>query len=87
MRGLGLGQDFEEWAPTSAAPDGWRPLEQPRAATLRVLKAAWAAREWRTVARRRVDMAHLEHGVDRHACGRVLGRGSLQPDAAGALRA
>eukprot|EP00974_Lingulodinium_polyedra_P024062 2329426-Lingulodinium_polyedra.AAC.1 len=44
MRDLGLGQDFEAWAPTGAAPDGWRPLEQPRSATLRVLKAAWAAK-------------------------------------------
>eukprot|EP00974_Lingulodinium_polyedra_P028526 2749166-Lingulodinium_polyedra.AAC.1 len=32
-------------------------------------------------------MAHLEHGIDRHACGRILGRGCPQPDAAGALRA
>eukprot|EP00974_Lingulodinium_polyedra_P086014 8328764-Lingulodinium_polyedra.AAC.1 len=64
MRDLGLGQDFEDWAPTSAAPDGWKPLEQLRSATLRVLKAAWAAKEWRAVARRRADMAHLVHGVD-----------------------
>eukprot|EP00974_Lingulodinium_polyedra_P115099 11146428-Lingulodinium_polyedra.AAC.1 len=39
MRDLGLGADFEQWAPTRAAPDGWAPLENPRAATLRVLKA------------------------------------------------
>eukprot|EP00974_Lingulodinium_polyedra_P105602 10223812-Lingulodinium_polyedra.AAC.1 len=47
LRDLGLGGDFERWAPSRAAPEGWAPLEQPRAATLRVLKAAWAAREWR----------------------------------------
>eukprot|EP00974_Lingulodinium_polyedra_P023957 2320184-Lingulodinium_polyedra.AAC.1 len=29
MRDLGLGADFEQWAPTSAAPDGRKPLGQP----------------------------------------------------------
>eukprot|EP00974_Lingulodinium_polyedra_P013048 1266131-Lingulodinium_polyedra.AAC.1 len=76
MRDLGLGQDFEDWAPTSAAPDGWKPMEQPRSATLRVLKAAWAAREWRAVARRRADMAHLEHGVDSMPAGASLDEGA-----------
>eukprot|EP00974_Lingulodinium_polyedra_P016737 1623946-Lingulodinium_polyedra.AAC.1 len=32
-------------------------------------------------------MSHLREGVGRHACTRVLGRGDLPPDAAGALRA
>eukprot|EP00974_Lingulodinium_polyedra_P125105 11193253-Lingulodinium_polyedra.AAC.1 len=40
MTALGLGEDFETWAPPRAAPDGWRPLERPRAGTLRMLKAA-----------------------------------------------
>eukprot|EP00974_Lingulodinium_polyedra_P040306 3870209-Lingulodinium_polyedra.AAC.1 len=66
MRDLGLGADFELWAPSRAAPEGWAPLAQPRAATLRVLKAAWAGLEWRAVAARRRDMAHLGSGVDRH---------------------
>eukprot|EP00974_Lingulodinium_polyedra_P053367 5126590-Lingulodinium_polyedra.AAC.1 len=39
MRDLGLGADFEHWAPSRAAPEGWAPLLNPRAATLRVLKA------------------------------------------------
>eukprot|EP00974_Lingulodinium_polyedra_P103708 10038556-Lingulodinium_polyedra.AAC.1 len=45
LRDLGLGNDFEQRGPSSAAPDGWEPRRHPRAATLRVLKAAWAARE------------------------------------------
>eukprot|EP00974_Lingulodinium_polyedra_P120463 11175127-Lingulodinium_polyedra.AAC.1 len=32
-------------------------------------------------------MAHLTDGIDRHACSRLLGKGALQPDATGALRA
>eukprot|EP00974_Lingulodinium_polyedra_P096196 9325550-Lingulodinium_polyedra.AAC.1 len=39
MAALGLGLDFERWAPSSAAPDGWMPLQNPCAGTLRVLKA------------------------------------------------
>eukprot|EP00974_Lingulodinium_polyedra_P086671 8401532-Lingulodinium_polyedra.AAC.1 len=35
LRELGLGNDFERWAPSSAAPEGWAPLEETRAATLR----------------------------------------------------
>eukprot|EP00974_Lingulodinium_polyedra_P082611 7999654-Lingulodinium_polyedra.AAC.1 len=87
MASLGLGDDFELWAPSRAAPDGWRPLDRPRSETLRVLKAAWAERQWGAVAARRQDMAHVADGVDRYACTRLLGEGALQPDAAGALRA
>eukprot|EP00974_Lingulodinium_polyedra_P095350 9239925-Lingulodinium_polyedra.AAC.1 len=32
-------------------------------------------------------MSHLGGGVDRHACARLVGDGTLQPDAAGTLRA
>eukprot|EP00974_Lingulodinium_polyedra_P077488 7502384-Lingulodinium_polyedra.AAC.1 len=32
-------------------------------------------------------MAHLGGGIDRYACARLLQAGTLQPDAAGALRA
>eukprot|EP00974_Lingulodinium_polyedra_P058806 5661565-Lingulodinium_polyedra.AAC.1 len=66
MAALGLGHDFEQWAPSRAAPDGWLPLQSPCAGTLRVLKAAWAAAQWRAVAARRQDMAHLADGVDRY---------------------
>eukprot|EP00974_Lingulodinium_polyedra_P042571 4087267-Lingulodinium_polyedra.AAC.1 len=50
LRDLGLGGDFEHWAPSRVAPEGWAPMGQPRAATLRVPKVAWAARGWRAVA-------------------------------------
>eukprot|EP00974_Lingulodinium_polyedra_P048403 4648872-Lingulodinium_polyedra.AAC.1 len=66
LRALGLGDDFENWAPSPAAPGGWQPLSHPRSETLRVVKAAWAAAEWRAVAARRQDMAHLADGIDRH---------------------
>eukprot|EP00974_Lingulodinium_polyedra_P111632 10796511-Lingulodinium_polyedra.AAC.1 len=42
MTALGLGADFESWAPSRAAPDGWQPLRRPVAGSLRVLKAARA---------------------------------------------
>eukprot|EP00974_Lingulodinium_polyedra_P065101 6293499-Lingulodinium_polyedra.AAC.1 len=35
MAQLGLGADFEAWAPSRAAPDGWRPLDNPSAGSLR----------------------------------------------------
>eukprot|EP00974_Lingulodinium_polyedra_P104816 10148293-Lingulodinium_polyedra.AAC.1 len=35
MTALGLGADFESWAPSRAAPDGWRPLLRPAAGSLR----------------------------------------------------
>eukprot|EP00974_Lingulodinium_polyedra_P071513 6917004-Lingulodinium_polyedra.AAC.1 len=75
MTALGLGADFESWAPSRAAPDGWQPLRRPVAGSLRVLKAAWAEAQWRAVAARRQDMAHLADGVDRYACTRVLADG------------
>eukprot|EP00974_Lingulodinium_polyedra_P129076 11208657-Lingulodinium_polyedra.AAC.1 len=44
MRDLGLGADFEQWAPNRAAPDGRAPLANPRAATLRIQTGAGGAR-------------------------------------------
>eukprot|EP00974_Lingulodinium_polyedra_P090771 8803388-Lingulodinium_polyedra.AAC.1 len=62
MAAPGLGADFEEWGPTKAAPERWRPLERPRSDTLWALKAARAERQWRAVAGRRLDMTHLADG-------------------------
>eukprot|EP00974_Lingulodinium_polyedra_P003737 352208-Lingulodinium_polyedra.AAC.1 len=72
MRALGLGGDLEEWAPSPLAPGGWRPLERPWLETLRVLRAAWAAKEWRDLAGRRADMAHVAGGVDEYATMKLL---------------
>eukprot|EP00974_Lingulodinium_polyedra_P009248 883856-Lingulodinium_polyedra.AAC.1 len=86
MRALGLGGDLEEWAPCPMAPGGWRPLEKPWLETLRVLRAAWIAKEWRDLAGRRADLAHVAQGVDEYATLKLLRSGGLAADAAGALR-
>ena len=86
LRELGLGVDVECWTGVPSAPHGWRPAEQPRRTTERVLLAAWSRAECRRVAARRPCFAHLAAGVDRWATRRLLEADALAPDLAGALR-
>jgi hypothetical protein len=83
---LGLGSDVECWSGVPAAPLGWRPAEQPLAASKAVLLEAWRRAQWAEVAARRQDFAHVAGGVDRWATRRLLESGALARDAAGALR-
>ena len=86
LRELGLGDDMECWAGVPAAPHGWRPAEQTRRSTERVVMAAWSRAECRKVAARRPCFAHLAGGVDKWATRRLLAADALAPEAAGALR-
>ena len=84
---LGLGADLLQWSGVPGHPGGWDPTLRPERESLAVLLAAWRRAEWRAVASRRADMAHLAGGLDEWATRRLLGSGALAPDAAGALRA
>ena len=91
MARLGLGSDIMRWVGVQRTPSGWNPADHTREESLAVLLEAWKKTQWREVAERRRDFAHVAHGVDRWATMRMLSGGvrgclPLPPDAAGALR-
>ena len=84
---LGLDTDLPRWAPVPGHPGGWDAAARPLTESISILLAAWSRAEWRAVAGRRADMAHLAGGLDRWATRRLLESGELSAGAAGALRA
>jgi ribonuclease HI len=88
---LGIGSDIERWTGVPCAPQGWSPAERTKAESLNVLLESWRRSQWRELAERRGDFAHVADGVDVWATKRLLSGGvkgcpRLPPDAAGALR-
>jgi ribonuclease HI/endonuclease/exonuclease/phosphatase family metal-dependent hydrolase len=88
---LGIGTNIEKWAGVRCAPQGWVPADRTKSESLKVLLEAWRGSQWRELAERRGDFAHVTDGVDEWATKRVLSGGvkgvpRLPPDAAGALR-
>jgi ribonuclease HI len=91
MKRLGLGSDIAEWTGVPCSPHGWITADRTKAESLNVLLEAWRRAEWRELAGRRGDFAHVAEGVDSWATMRLLSGGvegcpKLTPDAAGALR-
>ena len=69
-----------------SSPHGWRPAEQARRDSHDILLQAWTRLEFRKLAARRTDFAHLAGGVDRWASRQLLASNALSAEAAGALR-
>ena len=91
MSRLGIGADIEKWIGVPTSPQGWCPADHTKAESLKVLLDAWGRSQFRELAQRRADFAHVGDGIDVWATMRLINGGikgcpRLAPDAAGALR-